>query len=111
MNAIVNKCLLAGDKFMPDMHLRQPGLLIRRTVHSQNTKKEFKDLCKQEIQTTSTGMNWIKLVLLMMQLMMTKLMKSQTIQNMMDIKEDEPVWCISFVTRNQKELVLEKISN
>ena len=25
MNQIVNKVLLAGDKFMPEMHLRQPG--------------------------------------------------------------------------------------
>ena len=25
MNEIVNKFLLAGDKFMPKMHLRQPG--------------------------------------------------------------------------------------
>ena len=25
MNAIVNKLLLAGDKFMPKMRLRQPG--------------------------------------------------------------------------------------
>ena len=25
MNAIVNKLLLAGDKFMPEMHLKQPG--------------------------------------------------------------------------------------
>ena len=25
MNQIVNKLLLAGDKFMPEMHLRQPG--------------------------------------------------------------------------------------
>ena len=25
MNAIVNKFLLAGDKFIPEMHLRQPG--------------------------------------------------------------------------------------
>ena len=24
MNEIVNKLLLAGDKFMPEMHLRQP---------------------------------------------------------------------------------------
>ena len=27
MNEIVNKFLLAGDKFMPEMHLRQPDLL------------------------------------------------------------------------------------
>ena len=26
MNAIVNKFLLAGDKFMPEMHLKQPGI-------------------------------------------------------------------------------------
>ena len=25
MNEIVNKFLLTGDKFMPEMHLRQPG--------------------------------------------------------------------------------------
>ena len=25
MNEIVNKFLLAGDKFMPEMNLRQPG--------------------------------------------------------------------------------------
>ena len=25
MNYIINKLLLAGDKFMPEMHLRQPG--------------------------------------------------------------------------------------
>ena len=27
MNKIVNNFLLAGDKFMPKMHLRQPGLI------------------------------------------------------------------------------------
>ena len=25
MNEIVNKLLLVGDKFMPEMHLKQPG--------------------------------------------------------------------------------------
>ena len=25
MNKIINKFLLTGDKFMPDLHLRQPG--------------------------------------------------------------------------------------
>ena len=27
MNNIINKFLLAGDKFMPEMHLRQPQLV------------------------------------------------------------------------------------
>ena len=26
MNVIVNQFLLAGDKFMPEMHLREPGI-------------------------------------------------------------------------------------
>ena len=25
MNEMINKLLLAGDKFMPEIHLRQPG--------------------------------------------------------------------------------------
>ena len=27
MNEIVNKFLFVGDKFMPEMHLRQPGFM------------------------------------------------------------------------------------
>ena len=27
MNKIANKSLLAGDKFMPEMHLKQPGFI------------------------------------------------------------------------------------
>ena len=44
MNEIINKFLLAGDKFMPEMHLRQPGL-----SYLQKAKKEYKNLKKQEI--------------------------------------------------------------
>ena len=29
MNEIVNKVLLARDKFMPEMHLKQPGFTYR----------------------------------------------------------------------------------
>ena len=54
MNKIVKKFLLAGDKFMPEMHLRQPGVLV---VHLPKIKKEFKNLKKREIQTISTKMN------------------------------------------------------
>ena len=28
MNETVNKLLLAGDKFMPEMHLKQPGFIF-----------------------------------------------------------------------------------
>ena len=49
--------LLAGDKFMPEMHLKQAGLLIVLTGHLQKTKKEFKNLKQQEIQKIFTETN------------------------------------------------------
>ena len=43
MNEIVNKFLLAGDKFMPEMHLRQPRLTYSAcgtfTKHKERTQK------------------------------------------------------------------------
>ena len=61
MNEIVNKFLLVGDKFMPEMHLRQPGFTY--SACGPFTKnKEFKNLKKQEIQAIFTKMNLIRLV-------------------------------------------------
>ena len=48
MNEIVYKFLLAGDKFMPEMHLTQPRFIVLMN-HLQKTKKEYKNLKKQEI--------------------------------------------------------------
>ena len=45
MNNIINKFLLAGDKFMPEMHLRQPRFVYSAcgpfTIHKERIK-EFK---------------------------------------------------------------------
>ena len=45
MNNIINKCLLAGDKFMPEIHLRQPQFVYSAcgpfTRHKERIK-EFK---------------------------------------------------------------------
>ena len=61
INEIVNKFLLAGDKVMPEMHLRQPGFTY--SACGPFTKnKEFKNLKKQEIQAIFTKMNLIRLV-------------------------------------------------
>ena len=68
MNEIVNKFLLADDKLMPQMHLKQPGFTYGAC--GQFTKnKEFKTLKKQEIQTIFTKMNSIRLVFNMIWLM------------------------------------------
>ena len=34
MNKIVNSFLLAGNKFMPEMHLRQPGFTYSAYIES-----------------------------------------------------------------------------
>ena len=57
MNKIINTFLLAGDKFMPEMHLRQQGLLIVPVDHLLRLEKEFKNLKKQEIQAIFTKTN------------------------------------------------------
>ena len=62
MNEIVNKFSLAGNKFMPEMHLKQPGFTYSACGPFTKTKKELKNLKKQEIQTIFTKMNLIRLV-------------------------------------------------
>ena len=48
MNDVINKFLLAGDKFMPEMHLRQPEFVYSAcgpfTRHKERIKK-FKQTC------------------------------------------------------------------
>ena len=51
MNEIVNKFLLAGDKFIPEMHLRQPeftysacGQFIKNKERIQKLKKNNRRL-------------------------------------------------------------------
>ena len=57
MNEIVNKFLFARDKIMPEMHLKQLGLLIVLAGHLLKTKKKYKNLKKNEIQKMFTKMN------------------------------------------------------
>ena len=57
MNEIVNKFLLAGDKFMPAIHLKQPGFTYSACGPFTKKKKEFRNLKKQEIQTIFTKVN------------------------------------------------------
>ena len=47
MNEIVNKFLLSGDKFTPEVHLRQIGFTYSTCGPF---KKKYKDLKKEEIR-------------------------------------------------------------
>ena len=63
MNEIVNNVLLAGDKFMPEIHLKQLAFTYRACGPFTKNKTEFKNLNKLEIKNIFTKMNLIKLVL------------------------------------------------
>ena len=50
MNTIINKFLLSGDKFMPEMHLTQPGFTYSACGQFTKNKeiiKKIKYLSKQ----------------------------------------------------------------
>ena len=61
MDEIRNKFLLAGDKFMPEMHLRQPGFTYSACGPFTKNKEKIKILKKQENQDIFIEMNYIKL--------------------------------------------------
>ena len=46
MNEIVNKFLLAGDKFMPEMHLKQPGFTYSACGRFTKNKERIQKLKK-----------------------------------------------------------------
>ena len=69
MNEIVNKFLLAGDKFRPEMRLKQPRFIIVLVDHLLKIRKKFKNLKKQERQAIFTKMNLIRLAFNMICLM------------------------------------------
>ena len=77
MNEIINKFLLAGDKFMPEMHLRQPGFTysacgpftknkerIEKFMKSGNTdfiyKNELDKTCFQHDMTYGKSKDLVK---------------------------------------------------
>ena len=54
MNEIVNKFLLAGDKFMPEMHLKQPGF----TYSACGPFTRNKERIKKFMQTGNTDFTY-----------------------------------------------------
>ena len=60
MNEIVSKFLSAEDKFMPDMHLGQPGFTYSTCGQFTKNKTRIQKLKKQEIQDIFIKTNTIK---------------------------------------------------
>ena len=69
MNEIVNKFLLAGDNFISEMHLKQPGFTYSACGPFTKNKERIQKFKKQEIQAIFTKMSLIRLVFNMIWLM------------------------------------------
>ena len=62
MNNVINKVLLAGDKFMPEMHLRQPRFVYSTCGPFTRHKERIKEFKRTVIRVIFIEMNSIKLV-------------------------------------------------
>ena len=62
MNNVINKFLLAGDKFMPEMYLRQPRFVYSACGPFTRYKERKNNLNAQVIRIIFIEMNSIKLV-------------------------------------------------
>ena len=104
MNEIVKKFLLAGDKCMPEMHLRQPGFTysacgpfkkhkkrIQKFMQTGGTNYIYRNELDKACFQHDAGYSDSKVLAKRTQsdkVLKDKALQSQTIQNMMDIKED-----------------------
>ena len=57
MNKMINKFSLAGDTFMLEMHLRQPGFTYSASAPFTKNTERIKELKKQEIQNIFSKTN------------------------------------------------------
>ena len=53
MNEIVYKCLLIGDKFMPQMHLKQPGFTYSACKKGTSIVNAFKKVISEGSESES----------------------------------------------------------
>ena len=63
MIQIVNKFLLAGDKFMPEMHLKQPGFAYSACRPFTKNKERIQKSKETEDKTIFTKTNLMRLLL------------------------------------------------
>ena len=68
----MNKFLLVGEKFMPEMHLKQPGFTYSTYGPFTRNKERIENLFTLEIQTLFTETYLIKLGFNMIWLMVNQ---------------------------------------
>ena len=72
MNEIINKFLLGGDKFMPEMHLKQPGFTYSACGPFTKIKEKIEKFMQSVIQILFTKMSLIKHIFNMIWLMVNQ---------------------------------------
>ena len=114
MNHIINKFLLAGDKFMPEMHLRQPRFTYsacgpftenKGRIKKFNQTGDSRHIYKNELDKASFQHDMaygdfkdLKKRTAADKVLRDKAFNIAKIPNMMDIREGWPLSFISFIT-------------
>ena len=121
MNDIINKFLLAGDKFIPEMHLRQPGFTyivcgpftknkeriqkFKQTGDSRYIyKNELDKACFQHDMAYGDFKD-LKRRTAPENVLRDKLFNIAKISNMADIKDGWSLWFIHFLIKRLKGVV------
>ena len=91
MDETVNKFLLAGDKFMPEMHLRCPGFTYSACEPSSKSKERIQKFKEEQF---------------LIKYCMIKHLIFLKVLNMVDIKEVFLQWFINFLV---EILLVEKL--
>ena len=123
MNDIINKILLAGDKFMPEMHLRQPrftySVCVPFTKNKERIQKfkeigDTKCIYRNELDKAcfQNNMAYGNFKNLARRTAADKVLRDQAINiskydgNMTDIKEDWVLWFINILKKRLKAVIL-----
>ena len=123
MNEIVEKFLLAGDKFMSKMHLRQPGFtysacrpFIKNKERLQKLKEtgDSRYIYQNELDKACFQLDRLMEILniylekqILMKFYLIKHLISQKIQNMTDIKRVLLQWLINFLMKRLQVVLLK----
>ena len=122
MNEIVNTLLLAGDKFMPEIHLKQPGVTYSACGQFTNNKERIQIL-KETGDTSYIYKNELdnacfqhdiaygdfkdlKRRTFSDNILREKAFNIAKILNIMDIKENLILWLIFFLKKNLEVVML-----
>ena len=119
MSDIINKFILAGDKFMPEMHLRQPQFTcsacgpftknkeriqkVKETGYSKYIYKNELDKACFQLDVAYGDFKDLAKRTAADKVLIDKAFNIAKDPNMVDIKEDYLLWFILFLIKNSRQ--------